>query len=230
MVFPQSQESDIQYDSEMKEPEAAIVQDQLFMWADLTAAIQASKKSTAPGIDPISTAAVRSIPGEGPSELLVTYNAIWSKGGNPPAKWKKFGVIPKAMPVKPSTEVKNLRSIYPRQIPANRWRWCCSTRLTWSSRITTDSEECRPVPEQTCPHSTASFWFIMTSCEADPRRPKVLVTVDVKMAFNSVPHISVTAAADNCGLRGNTLNLIKHFLTDCRYEEAIGEFKSTQKL
>lgn len=58
------------------------------------------------------------------------------------------------------------------------------------------------------------------------KTPKFLVAVDVKNAFDPVPHETVLHAAERRGFGGRTIRFIRSFLQDREYEVAVGDWTS----
>lgn len=58
------------------------------------------------------------------------------------------------------------------------------------------------------------------------RQPRTIVALDIKKAFDSIPHKTVIEAAQRRGIRGNMLNFIKSFLKERTYQIVIGENRS----
>ncbi|KAG0412675.1 hypothetical protein HPB47_010193 [Ixodes persulcatus] len=56
-------------------------------------------------------------------------------------------------------------------------------------------------------------------------QPRTLVTIDLRKAFDSVPHSTLVAAAQRRGIQGRPLNFIKTFLQERTYQVSIGNTK-----
>lgn len=53
--------------------------------------------------------------------------------------------------------------------------------------------------------------------------PRTIVAVDIKKAFDTVPHDAVVQGAINRGLKGRCLEFVKSFLEDRTYEVVSGK-------
>ncbi|KAG0422877.1 hypothetical protein HPB47_001325 [Ixodes persulcatus] len=60
-------------------------------------------------------------------------------------------------------------------------------------------------------------------------QPRTLVAIDLRKAFDSIPHSTVVAAAKRRGIQGRPLNFIKTFLENRTYQVAIGNTKGCWK-
>lgn len=64
--------------------------------------------------------------------------------------------------------------------------------------------------------------------DKDAIDPRLIVALDIKKAFDEVPHWAVIQGAKDCGMRGKTLRFIRSFLTDRMFQVKIGKTRGPE--
>lgn len=180
-----------------------------FTLAELVDALSSANAKSAPGLDKITVTALRNLPTDAMEELLETFNKIWSEG-EIPADWKRSTVIPIPKAGKTPHTVANLRPISLTSNLCKVMERMVTTRLSW---ILETSKAFHPTQTGFRPHMSTQDSLLMIHYHMYERRlfksqPRTLVAIDLRKAFDSVPHHTVVDAAKKLGIQGRLLNFI----------------------
>lgn len=198
-------------------------QDLPFTREELDYAIKKAKKGTAPGTDGITTAMLKNLPEEAKRALLRYFNEIW-EDGKLPGSWKHSVVVPIPKPNKPKDKIENLRPISLTSNICKTMERMVLGRINW-----TLEHENRLHPMQTgfrkalCTQDSLALLHHDLTSKKPTVTPKILVAVDIRKAFDLVPHSSVLKGARSCGIQGKMLKFIEEFLRDRTYSVCVGE-------
>ncbi|KAM7290321.1 uncharacterized protein ISCGN_026966 [Ixodes scapularis] len=224
LFFPQEEDRANQKPVAMntRTPEEEGMEDPLNM-GELIEAIYTAKTGSAPGPDGVTYQALRNLPEESKQKLLDKYNTVWEEGMLPRA-WKLSWVTPIPKPGKLLDRIENMR-------PASLTSNICKTmekivlrRIQWYL----EKHE-RLDPRQTGfreamgTQDSLRLLYEEVLAEKDKQDPRLVVALDIRKAFDSVPHWAVVREAKACGIRGRTLYFIRDFLRDRRFQVKIGE-------
>lgn len=197
-----------------------------FNMGELMAAL-ASANNTAPGPDRITITALKNLPEEKKTELLKWFNEVWETGQLPEA-WKLSTVIPIPKPGKLTDSIQNLRPISLTSNLCKTMERMVLARITWLLEINSQAYCARQTgfrPGLSTQDSLAMIHkeaMIHTS-KRPCYNPRLIVAIDIKKAFDSVPHDAVLRGAVKRGIKGKTLKFIRSFLDERKFETAIGQ-------
>lgn len=160
-------------------------------------------------------------------ELLDIFNAIWEEGELPP-EWKRSTVIPIPKPGKAPNMVANLRPISLTSNLCKVLERMVNARLSW---ILESTGAFHPMQTGFRSHLSTQDSLLMLYHDLYERRlfksqPRTLVAIDLRKAFDSIPHSTVVKAAKRRGIQGRLLNFIKTFFQDRTFQVSIGQTKS----
>ncbi|KAG0410786.1 hypothetical protein HPB47_012098 [Ixodes persulcatus] len=197
-----------------------------FTLAELLDAHTAARAKTAPGPDLVTITSLRNLPLDTMKELLKIYNAIWMEG-ELPADWKRSTVIPITKPGKTPHTVANLRPISLTSNLCKVMERMVTARLSW---ILESTGAFHPMQTGFRPHLSTQDSLLMIHHDLYERRlfksqPRTLVAIDLRKAFDSIPHSTIVSAAKKRGVQGRLLNFIKTFLQDRTFQVSIGQTK-----
>ncbi|KAM7314895.1 hypothetical protein ISCGN_004679 [Ixodes scapularis] len=159
--------------------------------------------------------------------LLDAINEIWTTG-NFPSSWLESLVIPIPKPGKPPNELTNLRPI---SLTSNL---CKLTERMVLERLMWHIERNYPLH----PHqlgfrhgmSTQDILLMLRHQVLDAYskvQTRTVVAVDVRKAFDTVPHEAIIQSAELAGVCGHLLNFVKSFLNDRTYTIKAGDYIGT---
>ncbi|KAG0415201.1 hypothetical protein HPB47_007649 [Ixodes persulcatus] len=197
-----------------------------FTLAELIDALSSARAKSAPGPDQVTITALRNLPSGAMKELLDTFNKVWMEG-ELPAEWKRSTVIPIPKPGKTPHAIANLRPISLTSNLCKVLERMVIARLQW---IFETAGALHPMQTGFRPHMSTQDSLLMIYHDLYERRlfksqPRTLVTIDLRKAFDSVPHSTLVAAAQRRGIQGRPLNFIKTFLQERTYQVSIGNTK-----
>lgn len=198
-------------------------QDVKFSIEELNYAISRAKKGTAPGEDGVTPAMLKNLPDEGKHALLDHYNRIWEEHTLPQG-WKHSTVIPIPKPNKPKDKMANLRPISLTSNICKTMERMVLERINWTLESRNSLH-----PMQTgfrkglCTQDSLAMLHHDLTSRKVTKVPKFLVAVDIRKAFDSIPHKSVIASAKENGIEGNMLRFIQDFLEERTYKVKVGE-------
>ncbi|KAG0444228.1 hypothetical protein HPB47_014025 [Ixodes persulcatus] len=201
-----------------------------FTMAELIDALSLAKANSAPGPDQVTITALRNLPMEAMNELLDTFNAVWVEGAMP-AEWKRSTVIPIPKPGKTPHAIANLRPISLTSNLSKVLERMVTGRLQW---ILETTGALHPMQTGLRPQMSTQDSLVMIHHDLYERhlsnfQLRTLVAIDLRKAFDSIPHSTVVAAAQRRVIQGRPSNFIKTFLENCTYQVAIGNTKGCWK-
>ncbi|KAM7298532.1 hypothetical protein ISCGN_019126 [Ixodes scapularis] len=198
--------------------------DQPFQMGELHAALARANARSAPGPDLITISELRNLPELHLQLLLDAINEIWTTG-NFPSSWRESLVMPIPKPGNPPNELTNLRPI------SLTSKLCKLTERIVLERLMWHLERNYPLH----PHqlgfrhgmSAQDILLILRHQVLDAYskvQTRTVVAVDVRNAFDTVPHEAVIQSAELTGLCGHPLNFVKSFLNDRTYKIKAGDY------
>ncbi|KAM7308950.1 hypothetical protein ISCGN_012581 [Ixodes scapularis] len=225
LFFPQPDSaSDIPspYDMEILAPDDGL--DRPFTLGELEWALHKGKSSTAPGPDRVTMTMLKNLPDSTKLQLLEL--VVWITGMLP-EHWKYSLVIPVPKPGKDKGTLSNFRPISLTSCTCKVMERMVLSRIDWHLEKTGASH-----PVQTgfrsCLGTQESLTLISDDVIHNVHRSKfrTIVAIDVKKAFDSVPHSTIIGEAHRLGLSGRTLNFIKNFLAGRTFSVRCGQHDS----
>lgn len=227
LFFPQPAADSSDYDSYAQEvlaPDSNL--DRPFTRGELESALHSGKANTAPGPDQVTTNMLRNLPDHIGQELLCQINQIWETG-QLPQDWKHSAVIPIPKPGKDKGDLANYRPISLTSCTCKVMERMVLRRIEWLLETTGAFHSVqtgfRPGLSTQESLTLISAGVITT---ATRQAVRAIVTVDVKKAFDSVPHAAVIREAQQLGLGGRPLNFIRAFLAGRTYSVQCGSSHS----
>ncbi|KAG0417894.1 hypothetical protein HPB47_005276 [Ixodes persulcatus] len=171
-----------------------------FSMAELQGALfTITKFHGAPGPDMITVPALRNLPEAAMQELLDIFNESWELG-RLPAIWRHASVIPIPKRGRTPKQLTDVRS------------------LSLTSHVGKLMERIALM----CTQDSLALFAEDFSGKHPRYDIKIAVAIDVKKAFDSVPHPTVMAAASAAGLTGKPLQYIRAFLNGRTYIVSVG--------
>ncbi|KAM7287414.1 uncharacterized protein ISCGN_031105 [Ixodes scapularis] len=188
--------------------------DQPFTRGELESALQRGKTHTAPGPDKITMTMLRNLPDLTKSELLEWINEIWETG-KLPKSWKHSLVIPIPKPGKDKGTLTNYRPISLTSCTCKIMECMVLSRIEWflESNNSFHPAQTGFRPGIGTQESLALISAdIIRNINPDRSNIRTIITVDVRKAFDSVPHSTIIKESQRLGITGRSLNFIKTFL------------------
>ncbi|KAM7304248.1 hypothetical protein ISCGN_014148 [Ixodes scapularis] len=205
--------------------------DQPFTLGELETALHNGKAHSAPGPDKITILMLRNLPQDAKHQLIEGINAVWEQGQLPPI-WKHSTVVPIPKPGKDKDTLINFRPISLTSCVCKLMERMVLDRLNWTLER---SGAFHPAQTGFRPClSTQESLLLMSHDITKKRAPRgktirSIVAIDVRKAFDSVPHWAVIQEAERLGIQGRALNFIKAFLKDRTYSIRIGDHMSNPR-
>ncbi|KAM7303405.1 hypothetical protein ISCGN_013363 [Ixodes scapularis] len=199
--------------------------DEPFNMGELLEAIHTAKQESAPGPDGITYTALRNLSTEAKEKLLDKCNDIWAKGKIPDS-WKVSWVTPIPKPGKIQDKIENFRPVSQTSNVCKIFEKMTVRRIQWYLE-TYDRLDPRQTRFREYMGTQDSIKLLYEDVMADKDRedPRLVVALDIKKAFDSVPHWAVKDGAARCGLGGRTLKFIDDFLDKRRFKEGAAPSK-----
>lgn len=171
-----------------------------------------SKRRTAPGEDGITTQAIRNLDDDSLTSLLKIYNEVWNSA-NIPSDWKTATIIPLLKPNKPKDDPKSYRPVSLTSCLGKTLERMVNKRISYHLEETKSLPDCfsgfRPG------RCTADAIGDITSSLEEAREngdSAVIILLDIKSAFDSIPHKTIIRALRRLGIDGKPLKYIQAFL------------------
>ncbi|XP_042142358.1 uncharacterized protein LOC121833283 [Ixodes scapularis] len=229
VFFPQPATSPDPKIYEPEESKAEEYEADFTMW-EMEAAIDRGNERSAAGPDGITNSMLKNLPEVVKHNLLKSINNAWHEG-NIPEKWKLSWVCPIPKPGKKPDCASNVRPISLTSVLSKLMERMVLARIDWII------EHKREVlhPAQTGFRKNLgtqdSLVLIREYLVNRPTHchPQLLVAVDIKKAFDTLPHATVIDTARKLGVRGRPLNFIKAFLSGRKYLVKTGKHCSSEQ-
>lgn len=193
-----------------------------FTMGELISALRQCRTRSTPGPDGITYALLRNLPDKHSEELLTWINHIWYTG-QVPEEWKTSWVIPIPKPGKLATTLANMRPI---SLTSNLCKLTERMALYRIQHILENNGTFHYTQTGFRRHlgTQDSLLMIYTDVLETPSKvdPRIVVAIDVKKAFDSVPHKSIINSAVTHGIQGAPLNFIKSFLEGRKFTVKVG--------
>ncbi|KAM7303153.1 uncharacterized protein ISCGN_018661 [Ixodes scapularis] len=232
LFFPQPPCKDDQglgnpYNIEVLAPDEGM--DRPFALGELQWALHKGKSCSAPGSDKVTMTMLENLPENTKLQLLNWINLIWITG-KLPEHWKHSLVIPIPKPGKDKESLNNYRPISLTSCTCKVMERMVVARMDWHLETTGAFH-----PAQTgfrpCLGTQESLALISSSVIRNVHKSKfrTIVAIDVKKAFESVPHSTVIKEASRLNITGRTLNFIKSFLEGTTFSVRCGRHDSAPR-
>lgn len=207
---------------------AAICQDPLTLH-ELQTALRRGKRRSAPGADGVTLQMLRNLATSEQRRLLDCYNNIWWSGQVPEA-WRTAIVAPILKSNKPANELSSYRPVSLTSAACKVMEAIALARLEWVARA------CGFLADQQTGfrrrRCTADSIADVVSTLEDARASgdlAMLLLIDVKGAFDGLPHAVVQQALDLLGIGGNLRRFLSSFLNDRTLRVRVGHARSTPR-
>ncbi|KAG0442650.1 hypothetical protein HPB47_015649 [Ixodes persulcatus] len=168
-----------------------------FTMAELIDALSLAKANSAPGPDQVTITALRNLSMEAMNKLLDTFNAVWMEGAMS-AEWKRSTVIPILKPGKTPHAVENLRPISLTSDLSKVLERMVTGRLQWILETTGALHPMQTGfrPQMSTQDSLVIIHHYLYERRLSNFQPRTLVAIDLRKAFDSIPH----STANNIGV------------------------------
>lgn len=193
-----------------------------FTLSELTAVLNNRTKRSAPGVDGLTYQVLRNIDPSTRPRLLEAYNEVWRTSQVPPG-WKEALVVPILKPRKPATELSSYRPVSLTSAAGKVMEAMALRRLRWIATATNafPPEQSGFRPRRCTFDSLADV--IATLEEAKYRGDYgILVLLDVRSAFDCLPHASILDALRDLGVCGRMFDYLESFLGDRTLRVRVG--------
>lgn len=195
--------------------------DSPFTLHELEAALDRANTHSAPGPDNITVGQLRNLPTALKETVLTEINLVWDSGCVP-SEWRHSTVCPIPKPGKPPTSLTNLRPVSLTSCLCKTVESMLNARLQWwleSNQLLSPSQYgFRPGLSTQDVMSRLQHDTLSTSSP----HLRIVAGVDVRKAFDSVPHSSVLSMAQQLGITGRAYNFIAAFLEDRTFTVHVG--------
>lgn len=193
-----------------------------FTLGELSVVLTSRKRRSAPGADGITYQMLRNLDSSMQPRLLQAYNEVWRTGRRPPS-WNEALVVPILKPRKPAAELTSYRPVSLTSAAGKTMEAMALRRLRW---ITTATNAFPPEQSGFRPgRSTADSLADVVSTLEEARflgEVGCLVLLDVRSAFDCLPHAPILDALRNLGVCGLMLSYVEAFLSDRTLRVRIG--------
>ncbi|XP_037515372.1 uncharacterized protein LOC119391795 [Rhipicephalus sanguineus] len=193
-----------------------------FTMRELRSVLDSRKRRSAPGSDGITYQMLRNIDSSLLPQLLAAYNTVW-RTGELPASWREALVIPLHKKGKPSSDPKSYRPVSLTSAAGKVFEAMALRRLQWIAAALDflAAEQSGFRSHRATADCIADAVGLLE--EAKHRgEAGYLVLLDVKSAFDSLPHSTITDALCAMGVSDNLLRYVQAFLSDRTFRVRIG--------
>lgn len=197
---------------------------------ELEAAIANGRTRSAPGPDQITNSMLKNLPECARAALLEQINIIW-KLGEMPEDWKMSWVTPIPKPGKVPDKPQNTRPISLTSILCKLVERMTLARIDWFTDKNGTYHPAQTGFRKNLGTHDSLILLRETVLKFTPEAhsTRMLVAVDIKKAFDSLPHDVIIKTMETQGILGRPLNLIKTFLKNRRYVIKVGKDQSSTK-
>ena len=221
VFFPQPAQHDSGCYTRVHPVPEPIGMDSPFSIHELEAALDRANTRSAPGPDNVTVGQLRNLPTALKETVLAEINQVWDSGCIP-QEWRHSTVRPIPKPGKPPISLTNLRPISLTSCLCKTVESMLNARLQWWL-------ECHQLlsPTQYGFRPGLSTQDVLCRLQHDTLSAssphlRVVAGIDVRKAFDSVPHSSVLSMAQQLGIHGRAYNFITAFLEDRTFAVHIG--------
>ncbi|KAH7932663.1 hypothetical protein HPB49_000527 [Dermacentor silvarum] len=190
---------------------------------ELKAALDQARRRSAPGADRITFQMLRNLADAEKERLLECFNTIWGTGFLPES-WLVAAVTPILKSRKPAIALSSYRPVSLTSAACKAMERVALARLEWIAA------QLQYFPEQQsgfrCQRCTADSISDVVATLEDAKATgdvAMLVLLDVKSAFNGLPHAVIEACLDHLGLSGCLRCFISAFLTSRTFRVRVGQ-------
>ncbi|KAH7954725.1 hypothetical protein HPB49_021314 [Dermacentor silvarum] len=190
---------------------------------ELKAALDQTRRRSAPGADRITFQMLRNLADAEKERLLECFNTIWDTGVLPES-WLVALVTPILKYRKPAIALSSYRPVSLTSAACKAMERVTLARLEWIAA------QLQYFPEQQsgfrCQRCTADCISDVVATLEDAKATgdvAMLVLLDVKSAFDGLPHAVIEACLDRLGLSGCLICFISAFLTGRTFRVRVGQ-------
>ncbi|XP_075556525.1 uncharacterized protein LOC142588575 [Dermacentor variabilis] len=186
-------------------------------------------RRSAPGADGVTHQMLRDLDDDHRRHLLDAYNAVFREGCLPDP-WRCAVVVPVLKRGKPARDLSSYRPVSLTSVPGKTMETMALSRLQWIARAR------GALPPEQCGfrahRSTGDCIAVIVGTLEQARRAGAaafLLLLDVRSAFDSLPHESIISAVEALGVVGNLLAYVKAFLSDRTFAVRVGRATSSPR-
>ncbi|KAH7937317.1 hypothetical protein HPB49_010617 [Dermacentor silvarum] len=190
---------------------------------ELKAALDQTRRRSTPGADRITFQMLRNLADAEKERLLERFNTIWDTGVFPES-WVVAVVTPILKSRKPAIALFSYRPVSLTSAACKAMERVAQARLEWiAAQLQYFPEQQSGFRCQRCTaHSTSDVVATLEDAKATVD-VAMLVLLDVKSAFDGLPHAFIEACLDRLGLSGCLRRSISAFLTDRTFRVRVGQ-------
>ncbi|KAM7289011.1 uncharacterized protein ISCGN_029148 [Ixodes scapularis] len=207
------------YMIEMLAPDPGM--DSPFTPGELEAALHVGKAHTAPGPDKVTMTMLRNLPDQSKEEYLKEINNVWATG-KLPEEWKHSSVVPIPKPGKDKGSITNYRPISLTSCTCKVMERMVLKRIEWFLETTGGFHATQTGFRPGLGTQESLMLISKDIIKKKKKMIRTIVAIDVKKAFDSVPHAAVIGEAQSLGISGRPLNFIRSFLEGRTYSVRCG--------
>ncbi|XP_049267217.1 RNA-directed DNA polymerase from mobile element jockey [Rhipicephalus sanguineus] len=180
---------------------------------ELVAALEGSKRRSAPGADGITFQMLRNLDGAGRQRLLEYYNDVWSTGVLPESR-RTAVVAPILKPRRKATALSSYRPVSLTSAPCKVMEKVALERLEWiADHLGFFPEQQTGFRRHRCTADSISDVVATLEDARSSGDAAMLLLLDVESAFDGLPHVVVEAALDRLGVSGSLRGFVTAFLS-----------------
>nr|XP_037287166.1 uncharacterized protein LOC119180127 [Rhipicephalus microplus] len=190
---------------------------------ELVAALEGSRRRSAPGADGITFQMLRNLDGTGRQRLLELYNDIWS-AGTLPESWRTAVVAPILKPGKKATALSSYRPVSLTSAPCKVMERVALERLEWiADQLGFFPEQQTGFRRHRCTADSISDVVATLEDARNSGDVAMLLLLDVENAFDGLPHVVIEAALDRLGISGCLRGFVTAFLSGRTFRVRVGK-------
>ncbi|KAM7306203.1 hypothetical protein ISCGN_009940 [Ixodes scapularis] len=164
-------------------------------------AVNTTKTNSAPGPDSVTYTALKKLPAAAEESSLEEYNRIWDTG-ELPSHWKLSWVTPTPKPGNPQDKMENFRPVSLTSNVCKAMEKIVLRRIQWYLE-TYDRLDARQTGFRQAmgTQNSLKLLYDVVMADKDATDPRLIVALDIKKAYDEVPHWAVIQGAKDCGVR-----------------------------
>ncbi|XP_075735269.1 uncharacterized protein LOC119170629 [Rhipicephalus microplus] len=189
---------------------------------ELVAALERTKRPSAPGADGITFQMLRNLGGGGRQRLLRYYSDVWCTGVLPKS-WRTAVVAPILKPQRKATALSSYRPVSFTSAPCKVMERVALERLEWiADHLGFFPKQQTGFRRHRCTADSISDVVATLEDARSSGDVAMLLLLDVESAFDGLPHVAVEAALDRLGINGSLQGFVTAFLSGRTFRVRVG--------
>lgn len=207
----------------------AICSGDITLWELRAALDRCPKRRSAPGIDGVTYQMLRNLDITQLQPLLQLFNQVWREGSLPPT-WRVALVRPMLKVGRPPTEPASYRPVSLTSAAGKLMENTILARLQWiADRRGVFKEQQSGFRRHRCTADSLGDVVSMLEQARHDKEVAFLLLLDMKSAFDSVPHTAILDALDSMGVSGHLRRYVRAFLTNRTLRVRVGRATSSPR-